>query len=84
MSADFGKPAGLMTRDELAVELVGRTHLPALVIFPEEDAEEGELVYRCRQSFNDHANIAALLRTLADRFDGCTRHEGDPDHMMGE
>jgi hypothetical protein len=82
MKDNLGKPAVLMTRDELTVEIVNRPGFPALVIFQEEDiTEEGGLAYRCRQSFNDRANIATLLRTLADYFEGCSRYEGEPDHI---
>lgn len=64
----------LMTKEELAAELINRTKRPAIVAWEEDDGA----YFRCMQSFfpeddprsKDNRAIPFLLRKLADAFEG--------------
>lgn len=68
----------LMTKEQLASEIIGRTKRPAIVIFQEDDSEHCV----CFQSFfaesdprsKDSAAISSLLHQLADMFEGAEYH----------
>lgn len=77
---DFGKPIGLLTRDELALELMNRTDGPALVIL----GEEGGTGLQCRHSFAAHRSIPEMLRMLADDFEAGNNGEDVPEPSRSE